>query len=216
MTTPESPSFKIVGGDGREYGPIDLAALQQWTREGRLRADTRVWDSRNGAWQTAAQVPELAAVIGAAAPPPAAVSVEVLPPLPPAGQPAPSDAVATPSIFMMVVGCVSLALALVSAALNMLGTRIAGLQPDAPEELINALSGTLGLVLNSVSILTNVVIIIGAMKMKSFSSHGWAMTAAILSLLPCNGCCCGLGLAAGIWSLMVLNNPSVKAAFERR
>jgi len=81
MTTPASPSFKIIGGDGREYGPIDLATLQQWTREGRLRADTRVWDSRNGAWQTAAQVAELATVLGVSAPPP-------LPPATPAMAPA--------------------------------------------------------------------------------------------------------------------------------
>ena len=79
MTTPAAPSFKIIGGDGQEYGPIDLATLQQWARGGRLRADTRVWDSRSGAWQTAGQMPELAATFGAAIVPP---------PLPPPPTPA--------------------------------------------------------------------------------------------------------------------------------
>lgn len=69
MSTPASPTFKIVGGDGKEYGPIDLATLQQWMREGRVAGETKVWDSRTGDWQPAAQIAELAAVLGT--PPPA-------------------------------------------------------------------------------------------------------------------------------------------------
>lgn len=69
MSTPASPSFKIVGGDGKEYGPIDLVTMQQWAREGRIAGSTQVWDSRTGNWQPAAQIAELAAVFSA--PPPA-------------------------------------------------------------------------------------------------------------------------------------------------
>ena len=57
-------SFKIVGGDGKEYGPIDLATLLQWTREGRISSQTQVWDSRAGSWQPAMLIAELAAVFG--------------------------------------------------------------------------------------------------------------------------------------------------------
>lgn len=71
MSTPALPAFKIVGGDGKEYGPIDLATIQQWAREGRVAASTQVWDSRTGNWQPAAQIAELAAVFSAPAPAPA-------------------------------------------------------------------------------------------------------------------------------------------------
>ncbi|MBI5822308.1 MAG: DUF4339 domain-containing protein [Verrucomicrobia bacterium] len=71
MSTPASPAFKIVGGDGKEYGPIDLATIQQWAREGRVAGQTQVWDSRTGNWQPAAQIAELAAVFSAPAPAPA-------------------------------------------------------------------------------------------------------------------------------------------------
>ncbi len=71
MSTPASPTFKIVGGDGKEYGPIDLATLQQWMREGRVAGQTKVWDSRTGNWQPAVQIAELAEAHGIAPEPPA-------------------------------------------------------------------------------------------------------------------------------------------------
>lgn len=66
MTSPAS--FRIIGGDSREYGPVDLATLQQWAREGRVARAMRVWDSRTGNWVPAEQVPELAPLFGAAPP----------------------------------------------------------------------------------------------------------------------------------------------------
>lgn len=75
MSAPASASFKIIGGDGREYGPVDLATLQQWMSEGRVTGQTQVWDSRAGRWQSAAQVPEMATALGAAPAPPAVVPV---------------------------------------------------------------------------------------------------------------------------------------------
>jgi len=74
MSTPASPSFKIVGGDGKEYGPIDLTTLQQWAREGRVAGSTQVWDSRTGNWQPAAQIAELATAFVAPPPAPAATA----------------------------------------------------------------------------------------------------------------------------------------------
>ena len=54
--------------------------------------------------------------------------------------------------------------------------------------------------------------IFGALKMRNVQSYGLAMAAAITVMLPCT-CCCVLGLPAGIWALVVLNKPEVKAAF---
>ncbi len=58
-----------------------------------------------------------------------------------------------------------------------------------------------------------IVMIVGGLKMMRLQSHGWAMTASILALLPCGPA--GLvGLIVGIWSLVVLSRPRVKAAFQ--
>jgi hypothetical protein len=40
------------------------------------------------------------------------------------------------------------------------------------------------------------------------------MTAAILALVPCTSPCCLAGIPAGIWALVVLAKPEVKAGFH--
>lgn len=65
------------------------------------------------------------------------------------------------------------------------------------------------------SFVIGVVMIIGALRMMRLESYRWAMTASILALLPCSPVSL-LGLAAGIWSLVVLNRREVSAAFDAR
>jgi hypothetical protein len=58
------------------------------------------------------------------------------------------------------------------------------------------------------------VMLFGALSMKKVHGYGFAMAAAILAVIPCTSPCC-LGLPFGIWALVVLNDPAVKAAFRR-
>lgn len=55
-------------------------------------------------------------------------------------------------------------------------------------------------------------VIFGGLQMKGLKSHGLAMAGAIAAMLPCAGCC-WLGIPAGIWALVVLSKPEVKAGF---
>jgi hypothetical protein len=51
--------YLVIGPDGKEFGPIDLAGLQQWIREGRVLKQTRV--RKNGGAVFAAEgLPEVA------------------------------------------------------------------------------------------------------------------------------------------------------------
>lgn len=59
--------YKIIGGDGREYGPASLDELKSWIQEGRVAATTLVWCSEANTWQAAAKYPELQSQVG---PPP--------------------------------------------------------------------------------------------------------------------------------------------------
>jgi hypothetical protein len=58
--------------------------------------------------------------------------------------------------------------------------------------------------------------IFGALKMKNLESKALAMTASILAMIPClsPSACCLFGIGLGIWSLVVLSNAEVKAAFR--
>ena len=55
----------------------------------------------------------------------------------------------------------------------------------------------------------------GAYKMLVVSGRGWAVASAVVALVPCcTGYASVVGLPAGIWTLIVLNQPDVKAAFR--
>jgi hypothetical protein len=51
--------YKIVGADGKEYGPVGIEQMRQWRAEGRINAQTRVQEAGTAVWKTAADFPEL-------------------------------------------------------------------------------------------------------------------------------------------------------------
>jgi hypothetical protein len=70
-----------------------------------------------------------------------------------------------------------------------------------------AIGGVLGLVAGA-------VITLGGVKMRSASSKGLSLTSAILAMIPVGGCCL-VGLPIGIWAIVTLGKPEVKAAFAQ-
>ena len=78
--------------------------------------------------------------------------------------------------------------------------------------------GAAGMACNAAQLLLfaalNVLVFVGAGRMKQLRSYGLALTAAIVSLIPClTGVCC-TGMPFGLWALIVLMNPDVKAGFD--
>lgn len=62
-------NYTITGNDGQTYGPVSLAELQTWIRDGRVNAQTNVMRSDVNAWHQASQYQELNfAAVAAAAP----------------------------------------------------------------------------------------------------------------------------------------------------
>ncbi len=52
-------TYKIIGADGVEYGPVGLSDFKNWVTEGRVDSMTHVMRSDAEAWTTAANLPEL-------------------------------------------------------------------------------------------------------------------------------------------------------------
>ena len=65
--------YKILGGDGKEYGPVSTETLKQWVAEGRANAQTQVQAEGGTGWTPLGQIPEFASALNAP-PPPAAAS----------------------------------------------------------------------------------------------------------------------------------------------
>jgi hypothetical protein len=63
-------NYIIIGGDGKEYGPVSGEQLRQWIADGRAHASTQVRTEGATGWQPLSAVPELAAGLKSAPPPP--------------------------------------------------------------------------------------------------------------------------------------------------
>ena len=61
-------NYFIIGGDGKEYGPVTEADVQQWLAEARLNAQTSARRDSDTAWQPLGTFPEFAAAFNV--PPP--------------------------------------------------------------------------------------------------------------------------------------------------
>lgn len=51
--------YTIIGGDGREYGPVTADQVRTWVAGGRANKDTKVRVAGTDAWRTVADFPEL-------------------------------------------------------------------------------------------------------------------------------------------------------------
>jgi hypothetical protein len=60
--------YKIIGSDGREYGPVPAETLRQWIAVGRVNGATRALAEGANEWVALQQLPEFAAAL--TAPPP--------------------------------------------------------------------------------------------------------------------------------------------------
>lgn len=129
------------------------------------------------------------------------------------------EAVSAPAVTLMVLALLGIGLQLCGVGYNALGIggaipRRARPQGD-PLKRYEALSqpGPIGLVSNMIGLAVSIVILIGAVKMKSLELRGLAITANVLALLPFVSPCCCIGIPVGIWGLTVLNRPEVRDAF---
>jgi hypothetical protein len=58
--------YRVIGADGKEYGPVTLEQLKTWVAESRLNAQTRVRAEGSGEWKAASEFPEINGLFGLA------------------------------------------------------------------------------------------------------------------------------------------------------
>jgi uncharacterized membrane protein len=205
--------YKIIGADGKEYGPISADQLKQWIAEGRANQHTKVLAEGATEWKPLGEIPELAAAlpVSPAPAPPTPTSIQ------PGGVASPSPQISAPAIFLLVLAILDILSSLVGIGFIALGQTLPIFAHMPPESV--ALQQKFSILFSLPACVLGVVIaivrLIGAFKMMKLQSYGFAMATAILTLIPCtNTCCCLLNIGAGIWALVVLAKPEVKAAFQ--
>lgn len=225
--------FKILGADGKEYGPVANDQIRKWIVEGRANRETMAKLIDDVSWKPLGQFAEFADVLGVAPPvvggtplPPPATAV---PSVALVGDTAPGgpdprarakaqQLVAGPAIALMVTGGLGIAasaLGLVQILSGMGGTPdLPGLDPDVVHMIRLFTHGPIAIVSNAIGIAVSVFILLGALRMQKLTGHGLAMAAAIIAMIPCFSPCCLLGIPFGIWALVVLSKPEVKSQFH--
>ncbi|MBU6411732.1 MAG: DUF4339 domain-containing protein [Verrucomicrobiota bacterium] len=218
-------SYFIIGGDGKQYGPVTADELRKWVAEGRLNAQSQAKGEGDAEWRPLSAVPELADVFAPSLPSPGAP-----PPFAPAGDGARQAAlqkVKTPAVGLKVTAIINLLLSAWSLVrlmffhpdLRQFNSELQALNNPQLEQFMQKIMhlayGPLGVANALLGAGMAVLIFIGAAKMQSLRSHEFAFTAAVLSVIPCLTPCCGyvIGLIFGIWALVVLAKPEVKSQF---
>ena len=69
-------------------------------------------------------------------------------------------------------------------------------------------------IVSLISIAVSPVIVFGGIQMLRARRYFVALWAAILALIPVTSLCCIPGIPIGIWALIVLRHPDVRASFE--
>ena len=137
---------------------------------------------------------------------------------PPPGNAA-REAVNIPSLLLLIFGGIGVLWALVSmlgSGANMAQLEDAMSDPNFPEQAKAALrmmAGPGAKLMNLFVIGILGLMTFGAWQMRNLKSYGLAMTACVLGMLPCSGCCC-VTLPIGIWAMTILMKPEVKSAFS--
>lgn len=66
-------------------------------------------------------------------------------------------------------------------------------------------------------IVASLVVVLGGIKLMNLSGSTLPMIGSVFAMIPCTvGCCCVLGVPAGIWALVVVNRSDVRAAIAAR
>jgi hypothetical protein len=193
--------YKVIGADGKEYGPVSADRIRQWIAEGRLGADTKAQVLGSTEWKPLCEFPEFAGEFGVAA----VVSPTTV-----------LRKVHGPAIGLILTAAFGLFWGLFALAVNVIGWKLELMQ-NLPKEIrqideMRNILGNIGLTMMGIAVA--VLILYGGLKMRKLEGYNWAIAAAILAMIPCISPCCVIGLPIGIWALSMLLQPEVKAQFR--
>ncbi|MCS7305212.1 MAG: hypothetical protein NZ602_08920 [Thermoguttaceae bacterium] len=122
--------------------------------------------------------------------------------------------ISTPANWLVALSAITFGLGMVSLVLVVLGMAAEGHRPGPQGVEPLKADRSAVFVVMGLGLLLNLLLLLGSMKMKQLENYPLAMTAALLAIIPCTSPCCVLSMPFGLWALVVLTDPAVKAAFK--
>lgn len=121
-----------------------------------------------------------------------------------------------PAIGLIIVGVLNASSGLV-LILGRIASIVKGREPvitDEDRRLGYMFAIILFPIVSLISIVASPIIVFGGIQMLRARRYSVALWAAILALIPVTSLCCIPGIPIGIWALIVLRHPEVRASFE--
>jgi hypothetical protein len=127
-----------------------------------------------------------------------------------------SDQVSGPSVGLLITGILGGVLCFIGLIASVFETGIESIKAHRyfDEKYAELAEGAAGVAFCFVGLLVAAFIIYASLKMKELTQWGLCVAASIIAMIPCISPCCIVGLPIGIWCLVVLTKPEVKAAFH--
>jgi hypothetical protein len=126
-----------------------------------------------------------------------------------------SAQVSSPSVGLLITGILGGVLSFIGLIASVFETGIESIKAHRYiEEYSDLAEGAAGVAFCFVGLLVAAFIIYASLKMKELTQWGLCVAASIIAMIPCVSPCCIIGLPIGIWCLVVLTKPEVKAAFH--
>jgi hypothetical protein len=212
--------YKILGGDGKEYGPIPAETLRQWVAEGRANEQTQVMIEGTTEWVALGSLVEFA---GAPSPlqPHADASPEALP----SGlvdRAAALRLAVPPGWALTIVGilgvlmCIAMLILLVGFGEGRLpGGGMFGSQPTSEAQRLGRQAGLYSSLIGGIAWAAFIAFAGG--RLRELKSWGLVLAAGILCVIPCCGTqfpLCFLSGPVGVWVIVIICLNSVKPAFK--
>lgn len=217
-------TYTIIGGNQKEYGPINGSDIRQWVAEDRLNEHTLTKAEGDADWRPLGTLPEFADLFSSKPPEIASMS----PAADNSGRAAALKKIKVPALGLKITAIINLILSVWSLVdllffppdLTKLNSELQQLNNPQLTEFVQKVmhlsSGPFGIINVLLGLGMSVLIFMGASKMQSLRSYEFSFTAAVLSVIPCLTPCCGfvIGLVFGIWALVLLMKPGIKSHFN--
>jgi len=157
--------YRIIGADGREYGPVTAEQLRQWIAAGRVNEQTRIQAEGSPDWKPLADFPELSGETAGTSPP--LVSVSAAPTAPK------TNGMAITGLVMGILSLIQCC-SFIFGTLGIIFSSVGISQINRrPSELTGKGMAVAGLVMSIVGLSINAVFIViyWAAIMAAFASH---------------------------------------------
>lgn len=147
---------------------------------------------------------------GTGKPPPPA------PGIPAAPDPQAREKLAVPAILVIVAGALSIPGIIGVLLWNLLFAGASAMTSSGAGEAGCALlGGGFQILIGLIDMALCGFVIYGGLQLKNLGNWTMALIASILAAIPCCTVCCLIGMPGGIWAIILLLKPEIKAAFAK-